>query len=228
MIKPNYRDFEPRETSRLCENIEWSITYSYNARDEESPRALLIGDSICNQCQPEVRETMAKTANITYWISSKCVTDKLYFRELDFVLDQNRYDAIHFNNGLHSLTTDFAEWCAAYRAAVSFLMARCPKAVLTLVYSTPMQNEEKNAVVKRQNAFISELAGELSLATLDLFAPAEKMRADVPWNDGVHFKKEAVTILAEWVCNRLYEVFPRGRGSLTQEGSALGPDGSIC
>ena len=46
MIK--WQDFAPATTSRGRENIEWSITYSYNATETGKPRVLLIGDSICN------------------------------------------------------------------------------------------------------------------------------------------------------------------------------------
>ena len=78
----NYRDYMPRSTSRMRENIEWSITYTYNSNDTAHPRVLLIGDSICNGYQTKVREKLADTANVTFWASSKCVTDPQYFREV--------------------------------------------------------------------------------------------------------------------------------------------------
>lgn len=53
----NYRDFQPRATTRVRESIEWSTTYSYNATDTINPRVLLIGDSICNGYQSAVRQS---------------------------------------------------------------------------------------------------------------------------------------------------------------------------
>ena len=120
----DYRDFQPTETSRTRENVEWSITYTYNARDTGVPRVLLIGDSICSGYQAKVRDKLAEHANITFWASSKCVTDPDYFRELDFILGAYRYDLICFNTGLHSLTTARGEWEAAYRSAVRFIRAK--------------------------------------------------------------------------------------------------------
>ena len=83
----DYRQFQPKGLQRTRENIEWTIAYSYNARDCENPRVLLIGDSICHQYHGEVRKNLADCVNISYWASSKCVTDPDYFRELDFVID---------------------------------------------------------------------------------------------------------------------------------------------
>ena len=45
MSEVSYFDYQPTSTSRVRENVEWSITYTYNARDTENPRVLLIGDN---------------------------------------------------------------------------------------------------------------------------------------------------------------------------------------
>ena len=111
MVK--WQDFAPASTSREREEIEWSITYSYNATQNGRPRVLLIGDSICNGYNGKVRELLHGDVNVSFWASSKCVTDPDYFRELDFMLDAYPYDAVCFNNGLHSISTDRAEWDAA-------------------------------------------------------------------------------------------------------------------
>ena len=83
----NYRDYQPKKTSRVREDIEWSVNYSYNTLDTKNPRVMLIGDSICNAYHYAVRDRLADKANVSYWASSKCVTDPDYFRELEFMLD---------------------------------------------------------------------------------------------------------------------------------------------
>ena len=122
VIKMDYRDYQPKKTSRVREDIEWSINYSYNTLDTKNPRVMLIGDSICNAYHYAVRDRLADKANVSYWASSKCVTDPDYFRELEFMLDAREYALITFNNGLHSLSTDMTEWEEAYRSAVRFIL----------------------------------------------------------------------------------------------------------
>ena len=135
-----YREFQPVRTSRIRENTEWSVTYTYNALDSRHPRLLLIGDSICNAYQDTVRRKLGKVMNITFWATSKCVTDPDYFRELDLILSSYHYDVISFNNGLHSLTTDRGEWRNAYRGAVDFIRRKCPDARLFLTSNTPLRD----------------------------------------------------------------------------------------
>ena len=82
-----WQDFAPASTSREREGTEWSIHYAFNAVDTEKKRVLLIGDSICNAYNGVVRNLLDGRVNVSFWASSKCVTDPAYFRELDFMLD---------------------------------------------------------------------------------------------------------------------------------------------
>ena len=88
VIKMDYRDYQPKKTSRVREDIEWSINYSYNTLDTKNPRVMLIGDSICNAYHYAVRDRLAGKANVSFWASSKCVTDPDQFREPEFILDK--------------------------------------------------------------------------------------------------------------------------------------------
>jgi hypothetical protein len=92
------------ENLRGHENIEWSIGYAFNLTDpkkKELPRVLLVGDSICNGFQGEVKKLLEGKMNVSYWVSSYCVTSPRYLKLLAFYLDEAKYDVIHFNNGLH-------------------------------------------------------------------------------------------------------------------------------
>ena len=170
MIMITYKDYQPEKTSRRREDIEWSIHYAYNAADAESPRVLLIGDSIVNAYQSVVRERLADKANVSFWASSKCVTDPNYFRELDFILDANRYALITFNNGLHSLTTPLPEWENAFCAAVDFIRAKLPDTKLCLTLSTALRDEALTVRVRALNEIAARAAEKRGLPVLDLFA----------------------------------------------------------
>ena len=190
MIK--WQDFAPASTSREREEIEWSITYSYNATQNGRPRVLLIGDSICNGYNGKVRELLDGDVNVSFWASSKCVTDPDYFRELDFMLDAYPYDAVCFNNGLHSLSTDRAEWDAAYRAAVEFIQAKLPQTKLSLTLSTPLKDASLTAVSASLNETVLALAEDKELPVIDLFAAMNGLDREEFWSDTYHFRAPAI------------------------------------
>ncbi|MBQ2277518.1 MAG: SGNH/GDSL hydrolase family protein [Clostridia bacterium] len=197
MVK--WQDFAPASTSREREEIEWSITYSYNATQNGRPRVLLIGDSICNGYNGKVRELLDGDVNVSFWASSKCVTDPDYFRELDFMLDAYPYDAVCFNNGLHSLSTDRAEWDAAYRAAVEFIQAKLPQTKLSLTLSTPLKDAALTAVSASLNETVLALAEEKNLPVIDLFAAMDGLDREEFWSDTYHFRAPAIEMQAKLI-----------------------------
>ena len=201
MIK--WQDFAPASTSRVREATEWSITYSYRATETDKPRVLLIGDSICNGYNGKVRELLEGKVNVSFWASSKCVTDPAYFRELDFMLDAYPYDIISFNNGLHSLTTDRKEWDAAYRAAVSFIRAKLPDALLFLTTSTPLKDAELTAVAASLNETVHKIADDDILPEIDLFELMNGCDRDEFWSDTYHFKSEGIAMQAECIAGEI-------------------------
>ncbi len=224
-----YRQFQPSATSRTRENTEWSVTYTYNALDARHPRLLLIGDSICNAYQSAVRQKLGKIMNITFWATSKCVTDKDFFRELDLILSAYHYDVISFNNGLHSLTTHRKEWENAYRGAVAFLRKKCPDARLFLTLCTPLRDPVKTAQAKELNNIISETAAREGLPVIDLFTPMDSLDRRKYWSDTYHFQKAAVDRQAELIA-RTVRALPGIAASgedVVQRGTETGPDGAL-
>ena len=167
---PNYKDFQPKASSRKPEQTEWSIRYAYNAPDNDTPRALLIGDSICNGYHAFVGEKLAPEINLTYWASSKCVTDQNYLKELDLVFSSGSFDYICFNNGLHSLSMDLGEWEQAYRGVVKFIRASFPEANLFIIKSTPTREDAGNLdAVIALNEITRKVAADEKLPVIDLY-----------------------------------------------------------
>ena len=224
-----YRQYQPARTSRTRESTEWSITYTYNAVDSKNPRLLLIGDSICNGYQGTVRAKLGKVMNITFWATSKCVTDKDYFRELDLILSAYHYDIISFNNGLHSLTTSREEWKNAYRAAVDFIRKKCPDAKLFLTNNTPLKDPKKTAQAKELNSIIAETAKLKNLPVIDLFSLMDPLDRNKFWSDTYHFRKPAVELQAERIAQTVRSV-PNAlnpKASIIQRGTETGPSGAL-
>lgn len=226
---PLYLRYQPEQTSRIREEIEWSITYTYNALDADAPRLLLIGDSICNAYQSAVREKLGNLMNTSFWASSKCVTDPDYFRELDLILSGYRYDVISFNNGLHSLTTDFAEWTNAYRSAVAFIREKCPDSRLFLTNCTPLRDSEKTARAVDLNRVIEETAKAMQLSVIDLFSLMNPLDRDKFWGDPYHFLPEAIELQAELIAGTV-GILPEVvafRKTVVQHGTETGPSGAL-
>ena len=113
--QPKTRVEHPREST------EWIVSYAYNASDAKLPRVLLVGDSICNGYNKEVCEELAGTAYVTFFATSKCVCDKSYLRSLALFLDESDYAVVHFNNGLHSLSSDRQDWELCLRVAIKLI-----------------------------------------------------------------------------------------------------------
>jgi len=222
----DYREFQPEVSHRVRENIEWSITYTYNSKDTAHPRVLLIGDSICNGYQTNVREMLADFANVTFWASSKCVTDPQYFRELDFLLCSYKYDFISFNNGLHSLSTDRGEWEAAYRGAVKFIRAKCPEAKLMLTLSTPVNDVDRNRLCCELNEINLAIAKDEALPIIDLYAAMEGLDKNEHMGDVCHWKETGKKLQAETICAHVKACLSSAGGNV-QLSTETGPDGAM-
>jgi len=192
----DYRSYMPKSTSRVRENVEWSIRYAYNATDKKSPRALIIGDSICYAYQRYVRKLLEDTCNVSFWASSACVTDPSYLRMLDFETDDGPFDVVCFNNGLHSLTTDRGEWEASYRSAVRYLRDKMPETTLLLTLCTPLKDPALTAISRELDDFAEALAEEQGLGTIDLFSPMDVRDRETDWSDCYHFKSDVVEVQA--------------------------------
>ena len=155
------------------ENIEWSTYYGFHLTDKnrDLPRVLLVGDSICNGYQAGVAQILAGKMNVSYWISSYCVTSPGYLKRLDLCLDEAKYDVVHFNNGLHSLGTPTEDWAKGLEAALRLIREKQPSARIVWATSTPLKDPAKTAKARALNAAAVDVVKRLGgIATNDLFA----------------------------------------------------------
>ena len=174
------------------ENTEWSRSYAYHLVDgrKNLPRVLLVGDSIVNGYEGEARRLLeAKGVNVTYWISSYCVTSPHYLTFLGIYLDEAKYDVIHFNNGLHSLDTPTADWEKRFEAALRLIREKQPAAKIVWCTSTPLKDAAKTAKARELNAAGAKVIARLGgIETNDLFAALDPLDRNANWSDTFHHK----------------------------------------
>lgn len=181
------------------EDTEWVTAYWYNANDNQLPRVLLIGDSICNGYQAQVRNELAGTAFLGFYATSKCVTDRSYLKELKYILEEYDYAVIHFNNGLHSLNTDPEEWEAGLRAALQLIREKSKGAKIVWATSTPLKKPELTAKVQVLNAIAAQVMRGNDIPLDDLFSLMVPLDRERFWTDTYHYNNEAKTLQAKQV-----------------------------
>ena len=185
------------ENLRGHENIEWSTSYAFGMTDatRNLPRVLLVGDSICGGYKDGVRDELNGKMNVTYWISSYCVTSPGYLRLLSFYLDETKYAVIHFNNGLHSLSTPDADWEKGLRTALTLIRLKQPKARIVWTASTPLKDATKTEKVRSLNAIAKKVIAEMGdIQVDDLFALMDPLDRATNWTDTYHYKPAAISL----------------------------------
>jgi hypothetical protein len=225
---PKLRAEHPREAT------EWIVSYAYNANDAKLPRVLLIGDSICNGYSKDVCNELAGTAYVTFFATSKCVCDKSYLRALAFFLDEADYAVIHFNNGLHSLSSDRQEWEASLRASVRLIKEKGKGAKVIWASSTPLKDPAATAKAKELNAIAARVMADEGVPTNDLFALMDPLDRSADWSDTFHFKDPAKKMQAKAVGDSVRRALGAGKAGEAAASAALkaaatptGPDGKL-
>jgi len=201
----NWQEFYPAITSNKCEDIEWSIRFSYRTPEKDKPRVLLIGDSICNGYQNSVRALLEGRVNVTFWASSGCVTEKWYYRELEFVLEQENYGMICLNNGLHSGLSDIDDWSLAYEGVVKFIRAKLPDTLLSLTLTTPPREPGIREKVLEINRRTLAVAKKYELPVIDLFGAMDGLDRTEYWADNLHFTQPGIDIQAGIISEHVLE-----------------------
>jgi hypothetical protein len=216
------------------EGTEWDTAYWYNANNDKLPRVLLLGDSICNQYSPLVNAQLAGVAYVSFWATSKCVTDRSYLKQLAYILEEYPYAVVHFNNGLHSLGTDPIQWEAGLKAALALIREKQPRAKIILATSTPLNDPIRTEKVKVLNEICGRVAKENGLPTDDLFALMDPLDRAAYWSDVYHFNDKGRRLQAEQVAGFIRAAM--GGKSATEEeassalrgaASQTGPDGPV-
>jgi hypothetical protein len=139
-IAVNLTGAEPSAALPAREAIEWCDIWISHANETNLPRVLLIGDSIARDYYPEVEKHLAGKAFVARLATSRFVADPVLLKEIELVLDQAKFDVIHFNNGMHGWQHTEAEYRKAFPKLVKTIRAHAPKARLIWAATTPLRD----------------------------------------------------------------------------------------
>src|SRR6478672_8013613 len=118
------------------ESIEWCDIWISHANETKLPRVLLIGDSIARDYYPEVEKRLAGKAFIARLTTSRFLADPVLLKEIELVLDQEKFDVIHFNNGMHGWQHSEAEYEKALPRFIKTIRSHARKAKLIWATTT--------------------------------------------------------------------------------------------
>jgi lysophospholipase L1-like esterase len=197
------------KTHVVREDIEWLDVWLPNTNDHALPRVLLIGDSITRGYGPKVEANLKGFAYVSRMATSKSLGDPALLQQVTLVLQEQTFDVIHFNNGLHGNGYTQQEYTGALPGLLAVFHRYAPHARLVWASSTDVRQKDHletaspdtERVVER-NAAVAAILAKRDIPVEDLFSLV-KDHPEYHVNDGVHFKDEGYGVLAAEVAKTI-------------------------
>jgi hypothetical protein len=189
------------------ESIEWCDLWISHANETNLPRVLLIGDSITRAYNPEVEKNLAGKAYVGRLASSAFISDPILLKEVAMVLDEYKFDVIHFNNGMHGWQHSEAEYEKAFPNFLKVIQAHAPHAKLIWANTTPLkvspdvpagnQSVATDERIAARNVIAAKFVEAAGIHVDDLNTP---MRGHPEYHsDNIHFGDRGIAIQAAQV-----------------------------
>ncbi len=193
------------------EAIEWCNIWIPDANEAKLPRVLLIGDSITQGYSPKVADALKGKVSVARLTTSKSIGDPLLLAEVALVLDQCRFDVVHFNNGLHGWGYSDEEYQKHFPDLLATIRKHAPQAKLIWATTTPVRTSpdlkklsERTERVVARNKIAEVITTKERIVVDDLYGLVK----DHPeyWSrDGVHFNAKGIAAQAEQASKRILE-----------------------
>jgi hypothetical protein len=194
----------------VLEQYEWCDFWWQEAPQQNKKRVLLVGDSISRAYRPYVNVELKGEVYADQLSSSRALDNPAFLFELDYMLKHNnvKYDAIHFNNGLHGFHLTADQYELHLEKVIQHMLSYLDPSKVILALSTPVTKKnipteleaEVNNKVMDRNEAMERLALKYHLKINDqytLMLGKSEYRAD----DGYHYntagEKAQAAIVAE-------------------------------
>jgi len=205
--------FAASKTHVVREDIEWLDVWLPDTNSHALPRVLLIGDSITRGYGPRVETNLKGVAYVGRLATSKSLGDPALLQQVAVILQEQKFDVIHFNNGLHGSGYTQQEYAAALPKLLAVFHRYAPAAKLIWASSTDVrQKDHVEAVsaadtqrVTERNAAVAAIVTKKNIPIDDLFVVI-KDHPEYHVHDGVHFNDTGYTALAAQVAKSIQAV----------------------
>jgi hypothetical protein len=198
------------------EGIEWCDIWISHANETGLPRVLLIGDSIARGYYAEVEKRLAGKAFVARVTTSAFLTDPAILQQIASVLNNNTFEVIHFNNGMHGWQHSENEYQKAFPKFLKAIQMNAPKAKLIWATTTPISGltnsppsdpmQASNERIENRNALALKQVQARHIAIDDLNALVKEHPEY--YRDSVHFNSQGIAIQAEQVSARIKAFLP--------------------
>ena len=189
------------------ESIEWCDIWISHANETNLPRVLLIGDSITRAYYPKVEKNLAGRAFVARLATSRFISDPVLLQEIALVLDNNRFDIIHFNNGMHGWQHSEKEYGDAFPKFLATIRTHAPNAKLIWANTTTLkvsptlppgdQTRSSDERIAQRNAIALEFIKLQGLDVDDLYS---LVKGHPEYHsDNVHFNDQGIALQAAQV-----------------------------
>lgn len=192
------------------EQYEWCNIWWDHANDRQTPRVLLIGDSITVGYGGAVTKALEGKARVDRLSVAFGISDPALLKHTALMLGEYKYAAISFNNGLHGWHIKDSEYEYYLKEYAQALRRLSHNAALIWVSSTPIGingdpavlNPELNPIVLRRNEIAERVMTELEIRVIDLYGLVID-KPELKSSDGCHFKNEGNELLGTAVAPAL-------------------------
>ena len=199
--------YEENNITAPTETYEWDNTWYEHTQDTVTPRILYIGDSISRGTYRKITEYAQGKYYCDSLSTSKALDNPHFFNTVRlFHAQQNRCDAVIFNNGLHGWhLNDDTEYPLRYEEAIRFFLSEYKNTPLLLALTTTVANPEREKRVCTRNDAVKKLAAQYGLPIIDLYDVSTKNKQN-QGSDGVHFTPSGYELLARTICESIAKI----------------------
>jgi hypothetical protein len=196
------------------ESIEWCDIWISHANETNLPRVLLIGDSITRDYYPGVEKHLEGKAYVARLATSRFADDPVLLQEIALVLDNTKFDVIHFNNGMHGWQHTETEYRDGFAKMLEAIRKHAAHAKLVWATTTPLKVSNPNVstdpsdgrIAARNAIGLARIKGQ-NIHVDDLNA---LVRGHPEYHsDNVHFNAEGIRLEAAQVAASIEPLLPQ-------------------
>jgi lysophospholipase L1-like esterase len=215
LLNPVFALMAGAQTSRIPpsarESIEWCDIWISHANETNLPRVLLIGDSITRAYYPAVETNLGGRAYVARLATSRFISDPVLLQEIALVLDNTKFDIIHFNNGMHGWQHTEEEYREAFPKFLATIRSHAPSAKLIWANTTGLKESKTPSAEDKSQSSDERVAARNAIAlgfVKKQNIPVDDLNSLVKGHpeyhsDNVHFNDQGIALQAAQVAGHL-------------------------